>query len=210
MTTQPLTDYDEDLPDFDNPAPPPPVEAMTMTMTIQDRARQALAQQRAAYQAEQIAKAREEEQQTAQRIVKRSLGLDVTADGPRVTIDGVTLIAYTRYDYDSYSHTDYLRLVAPCPHCGEETVGPNMADRWGSAWVKLGEQIERFTPDSSDHFGGRCARPGVEPSNPPPAQALPALLDKLPDFHAMPSGYQGQWFRTFERLAELALTGDPE
>lgn len=38
--------------------------------------------------------------------------------------------------------------------------------------------------------------------------ALTALLAKLPDFHAIPSGYQGQWFRTFERLAELALTGD--
>lgn len=180
MTTQPLTDYDEDWPDFDTPAPPTTVEAMT----IQDRARQALEQSRiaaAAYQAEQLAKAREEEQQTAQRIVKRSLGLDVTADGPRVTIDGVTLIAYTRYDYDSYSHTDYLRLVAPCPHCGEETVGPNMADSWGSAWVKLGEQLERFTPDSSDHFGSRCVRPAAQPSDPPPAASTPseALLAAL-------------------------------
>lgn len=167
----------------------------TQTLTLQDRAAAALADaRRAAYQAtrEREEQERVERNRAAERIVQRSLGIQAVALDGRVVLDGVTLVAYTRRDEDSYSRTDYLRLEAPCPHCGALTVGPNMASGWGDAWVNLGEQLERFTPDFPPHLSGECVRgeetddnaealPTATP-NPTPAEALLAALTTYIDW----------------------------
>jgi hypothetical protein len=153
-------------------------------MTIQERAAAALAESRRQADAEK--KRREAEEQAeknreAEEIVNRYLGLQATAVNGRVTVDGVTLAAYSRRDYDSHSRTYYLHLVGPCPHCGAEVRSRDLADSWGNAWAALGKEFEAFTPASDYHASGRCIAPANEPSDPPPAPVTPAqvLLDAL-------------------------------
>jgi hypothetical protein len=170
-------------------------------MTIQERAAAALAESRRQADAEK--KRREAEEQAeknreAEEIVNRYLGLQATAVNGRVTVDGVTLAAYSRRDYDSHSRTYYLHLVGPCPHCGAEVRSRDLADSWGNAWAALGKEFEAFTPASDYHADGQCLRDAVNrdienetsitPLKPTPAQvlldALTAYIDQVCQRHA--------------------------
>ena len=161
------------------------MKANTMTLGIRERAARVLAETRALSEENERREAeekREKNKRTAERITKKYLGLDVTADGDRVTVDDITLMAYARREFDGYSAEDCLRLIAPCPYCGEETFGPNMASSWTDAWAALGEQLEHFTPDSSGHISGMCGRTregaddNTTASRPTPGQTLLAAL----------------------------------
>lgn len=157
------------------------------TMTIRDRAAAALAEAQAAWAEVQAQQKANEERENAERLVrlmKRRLGLTVSPERGRITLDGLTFEAayFSRFGH----YEELLAIVAPCPCCGEEVSSSDIR-----TWADLGAQLERFTPDSEYHRSGECMRDATIPeieaemaemaemapySTPTPVQAL---LDAL-------------------------------
>ena len=155
----------------------------TKSMTLQERAARALAQNRAAWvanQREQAAREAREANDRLTRLMKRRLDLNVAPVGGRVVLDGLAFEATEDSRWEHYEEN--LHLVRPCPHCSAEV---RSADIRG--WVDLGKQLENFTPDSDFHRDGQCARnadldrEAETETAPPPATSTPseALLDAL-------------------------------